>query len=471
MRLRLIIAVLGMWCFVSAWQGARAGDRPVPQNPEARRKRKRETLAWNQKTLVGAYDKVGKKDPRWDGLAREALELMARNVSKVSDKPTPLSEVRAALKKAVDAGCDDPLIVFNHVRYDPGKGEAQDRALADAVERMLQSGYPSVRKATALYKAAARKSGRAKTDPKAGEQARKEIDKALAMLSKSFAEDGAGTPLENVWLENIRLNATPVFTVTGSSLKDAYAHIDAALARAPAAKTVRLIYRGMIYKQYAWEARGNGFSNTVSPENFQKFHDRLLEADKALREAWTLNPRHTWIPTVMLDVAKGLELDRQVMELWFERAMTLDENNFWVCRAKLDWLSARWYGSNEETVAFGRACRDTRNMASGIPLLLAAAHLDVYRWLPKERQKDYIASKEVWNDLHGVYEDYLAQYPNDRLARTRYACFSWLSGHYAEAARHFKTLGDRLVPDKDFPEELLKYARTESYGKAGAAAG
>ena len=397
---------------------------------------------------------------------------MARNVSKVSDQADPAQRGPGRAQEGRGCRLRRPADRFQPRPVRPGQGRsprqgAGRRRGEDAAKRIpvgtqghgaVQVGGPEV-------------GTRRRPTPRRASKLGKRVDKALAMLSKSFAEDGAGTPLENVWLENIRLNATPVFTVTGGSLKDAYAHIDAALAKAPAAKTVRLIYRGLIYKQYAWEARGNGFSNTVSPENFQKFHDRLLEADKALREAWTLNPRHTWIPTVMLDVAKGLELDRQVMELWFERAMTLDENNFWVCRAKLDWLSARWYGSNEETVAFGRACRDTRNMASGIPLLLAAAHLDVYRWLPKERQKDYIASKEVWNDLHGVYEDYLAQYPNDRLARTRYACFSWLSGHYAEAARHFKTLGDRLVPDKDFPEELLKYARTESYGKAGAAAG
>ncbi len=52
-------------------------------------------------------------------------------------------------------------------------------------------------------------------------------------------------------------------------------------------------YRGTYYKEWAWEARGKGFADTVSPENAQKFHDRLEQADKALREAWRSTPSIT----------------------------------------------------------------------------------------------------------------------------------------------------------------------------------
>ena len=219
---------------------------------------------------------------------------MARSVSKASDPPPSPDEVRAAFKKAVDAGCDDPLIVFTNVRYNVmGPDKSSDKPLAEAVDRLLKSNYPSVRKATALYISAARKSTRAKTDPKAARESVGEVDRALGLLSRSFAEDGAGTALENVWLENLRNNVTPTLKVTEGSLKAVYDHVDAALAKVPAAKTLRLIYRGIFYKEYAWEARGKGFADTVSPENAQKFHDRLEEADKAMREAWRSTPSTT----------------------------------------------------------------------------------------------------------------------------------------------------------------------------------
>ncbi len=470
MGLRVIVALVGLFAVVPGWPEARGADAPIPQNRQARQKRLREALSWNEKTLVGAYDRVGKRSPRWDRQAREALGLMARSVSKASDPPPSPDEVRAAFKKAVDAGCDDPLIVFTNVRYNVmGPDKSSDKPLAEVVDRLLKSNYPSVRKATALYISAARKSTRAKTDPEAARESVGEVDRALGLLSRSFAEDGGSTPLEHVWLENLKNNVTPTLKVTEGSLKAVYDHVDAALAKVPAAKTLRLIYRGIFYKEYAWEARGKGFADTVSPENAQMFHDRLEQADKAMREAWALNPEHSAIPTVMIEVVKGLGSDRQDMETWFERAMNLDCNNVYACSQKLTWVSARWYGSDEEVVAFGRACRDTRNYPSGIPLLLVTAHWDVCDRLPEDQMREYLSQDKVWKDISGVYEEHLKRFPDHRAERTRYAAFGWLSKRYDEAARQFRTLGDGFVADKVFSEAFLKRARDESYSKAGAA--
>ena len=464
-----IVAMMGLFAVVPGWGEVRAADAAIPQNAQARQKRLRETLSWNEKTLVGAYDRVGKKSPRWDRQAREALGLMARSVSKADDPPPSPDKVRAAFKQAVDAGCDDPLIVFNNVRYNVlGPNKSSDKPLAEAVDRLLKSKYPSVRKATALYISAARKSARAKTDPKAAQESIGEVDRALSLLSRSFAEDGAGTPLEHVWLENLQKNVTPILKVTQGNSKGVYDHVDTALVKVPAARTLRLIYRGIFYKEYAWEARGTGFADTVSPENAQKFHDRLELAGKAMREVWALNPEHNAIPTVMLEVVKGLGTGRQDMEDWFQRAMTLDDNNVYVCSQKLDWLSARWYGRDEEVVAFGRACRDTRNYPSGIPLLLVTAHFAVCGRLPEYQMREYLSREEVWRDLSGVFEEHLKRFPSDRATRTRYAAFGWLSKRYDEAARQFRTLGDALVPDRYFSEAFLQRARDESNGKAGA---
>ena len=450
----------------SAFEPKAVAD-PIPQDRGLRMKLERETLVWNQRTLLGAYDRVGKKDPRWDARARQALEVMVRSVSHAEPRPAA-TEVRAAFKKAVDAGCDDPLVVFNNVRYNPLAGEAQDRALAAAVAALLKSDYPAVRKATALYTSAARKASRAKTDLAAANAATREIDRALELLAPSFAEDGAGTPLETVWLENLRTNAAPILAHTLGSLTAANDRIDAALAKVPAAKAVRLIFKGMYLKDHAWEIRGMGFADTVSTADFQKFHEWLTSAEKAFQEAWTVNPQHVWIPSAMVEVLKGLQSDRAVMEAWFQRAMALDDRNYSACSAKLGWLSARWYGSHEEAVAFGRACRDTHNVASGIPLLLASAHLDVYELLPETQKSQYMRSAEVWGDIRGIYDEHLKAFPDDRFARSRYACFCWLCGQYTEAAKHFRTLGDNLAADKHFSRALLEHARQESYARAGS---
>lgn len=41
-----------------------ADDKPIPQDIVRMEKRRRELLEWNRRTLQGAYDKIGKKDPK-----------------------------------------------------------------------------------------------------------------------------------------------------------------------------------------------------------------------------------------------------------------------------------------------------------------------------------------------------------------------------------------------------------------------
>ncbi len=45
-------------------------DQAIPQDRAKTEKRERERMEWHFRTSVGAYDKVGKKDPRWDDLAQ-----------------------------------------------------------------------------------------------------------------------------------------------------------------------------------------------------------------------------------------------------------------------------------------------------------------------------------------------------------------------------------------------------------------
>src|SRR4051812_25462947 len=65
--------------------GAHADDRPIPQDSVRQQQWYRDSLEFSRRTLGRAYEEVGKKDPRWDGLAREALEAAARLFSRAVD--------------------------------------------------------------------------------------------------------------------------------------------------------------------------------------------------------------------------------------------------------------------------------------------------------------------------------------------------------------------------------------------------
>jgi hypothetical protein len=166
---------------------------PIPQDAAVIEKCRHDLLAWNRRTLQDAYDRVGKKDPRWDEAARKALDLAARLVSLEVDPQVTFSDVYSAAKAAVDAGCDDPMLVYLYARTsvgadDPGPKEARRRAQI-AAQRLVTSRYPAFRRAVAL-----RFSGStALIGGNPGDANRKEaeraFDAALALLEESVASD------------------------------------------------------------------------------------------------------------------------------------------------------------------------------------------------------------------------------------------------------------------------------------------
>ena len=109
-------------------------NKPIPQDTVRMEKRFRERLEWNRRTLEGSYDWAGKKDPRWDPAAREALDAAARMFSFQVDPFVYLKDVHVPAKKAVDAGCDDPLILYLYARTSVGKDFPGD----DEYDRRLE---------------------------------------------------------------------------------------------------------------------------------------------------------------------------------------------------------------------------------------------------------------------------------------------------------------------------------------------
>ena len=97
-------------------QVAPGDEQPIPQDLAKIENRLREELEWNRRTLQGAYEKVGEKDPKWDKSACDALDLAARMFALQIDPIISYTDVANSAKVAIDAGCNDPLITYFYVR-------------------------------------------------------------------------------------------------------------------------------------------------------------------------------------------------------------------------------------------------------------------------------------------------------------------------------------------------------------------
>jgi len=180
--------------------------KPILQDPERQEQRRKEKLAWNQRTLRDAYEKVGKKDPRWDADARAALEIAARHFSSSLEPKSDLVSLHNATGDATIRGCDDPLILYLHAcssdpKTMPGPFEVNRRA-ENAAGAMRRSAYPAFRRSAALLLAARLRLDRPGAPPAARAEGVKWLDAALALLAVSAAEDERSPTLDDIWMDN-----------------------------------------------------------------------------------------------------------------------------------------------------------------------------------------------------------------------------------------------------------------------------
>ncbi len=435
--------------------------KPIPQDHARIEQRRRERLEWNRTTLQGAYDRVGKRDPRWDEPARKALDLAARMFSNQVDPFVSLADIYPSARQAIDAGCNDPLILYLYARTSvgPNNPSAEELTLRtrSAAEAMIASRYPPYRRAVAQTVLAEYSTSTSDVSPEAKAEAIRRLDAALDLLPESLKEDPPGFLRDEAWDRDINWNIQ-LRQKLGVEDRTAFEAVDARLAKVPGAEALRLAVRGRFFYFWGWKVRTNAFAFAVSEDQFQTFASRVQEARTALEAAWKLNHDQPKVAAFLLDIEKSIgNGDREVMETWFERAMTTDGDDEGACSTKLDWLDPKWHGGDsfDEMLAFGEACRATGNWRAGITLLDGDAHFAYWSHLPVEERVRYVRRPEVWSHLRSIYDEYLKHFPHDDTRRSKYAYFCFAGSFHHEAHAQFQALGDRLTTWTKFPNVPL----------------
>jgi hypothetical protein len=388
-------------------------------------------LDWNLKTLVDAYQKAGHTNPKWDEQARSALTEFARNRSR-STAPNEASRLIISnnCAAAVETGCDDPMVRYLYNRYcQTGSKQALADALCKGAQEMEQSSYPSIRK---FY---------------AWQRASQQIIVAYGY--------GTNIPPEvrrlPVWqdaqanlqatLSDLTMPPEEVYDCCHDFLdewKGSPEHYDALYHAMEKGfpenwkkSPMMMLLKGEAYIEMAWHARGGGYANTVTSNGWKLFGQRLTVAEKALTNAWQLNPNEPRIAVKMITVELGQGLGRDRMDLWFHRAMALDPNDYDACNAKLWYLEPKWYGSVEDMLAFGRECVHNKQWGGHVPLILMDAHLAVQKDFTDDSSKAaYWKQPEFWLDLKNAFDRFFELNPEETSWYHNYAWYAYQAGQW-----------------------------------------
>jgi hypothetical protein len=435
---------------------------------------------WVKEQLSDAYDRVGRHDPKWDASARLALSL---SVDMWGPPRVIGSGNRAqfeAATAAVEAGCDDPIVLFAYARtfLTFGKDAAacidHHRRAADG---LLKSGYGPYYKALsqlryADVRAEAVHEARVAAPDKAVGAGDRWADVAAHVnVALSVAKDLAkekDVPLDQ-WIDLGDTLSAVTDNYTGGVkwvIANAYPTFER-VAPPSAALTVK----GRLYTTWAFQARGKGAGSQVTAGNRRLMGERLAVAQEALERAWELDTSNAAAAARMIGVELGQGQGRARMEQWFKRAMDADPDSEAACNQKLLYLEPKWYGSPAEMLAFGRECVKGGRFRSDVPGTLRQAHIKLShythgRWLP-EQDAAYFQTPGVWVDLRAVHEGYLrAERDRDpTLTRNRYAHEACLCRAWADAVKMFAVIGDG-ADSRVWSQARFEAARAEAIAAA-----
>jgi hypothetical protein len=129
-----------------------------------------------------------------------------------------------------------------------------------------------------------------------------------------------------------------------------------------------------------------------------------------------------------LELAQGR--GRMVMEKWFKRAMALSPNFYDAAWLMAYYLEPRWYGTDEDTLAFGRTCVASTNWGGQVPVVLANTHRSLAAYYGRAESPEYWQRPSVWKDVSSSYDKFFRVNPNAVGWHHNYAKDAFLCGHY-----------------------------------------
>ncbi|HTH48674.1 MAG TPA: hypothetical protein VMB21_14270 [Candidatus Limnocylindria bacterium] len=405
----------------------------VAHHPEDRLK---ETARkWFMTNLVGAYERLGQRDPKWDEPAKTALKLMAEaRADRYAVDTDWQRDVSTLAQSALDQGCPDPLVRYAAVRYrvlNVKRSGAETAGELGEIARAMQGSsysgfvrfYAEVRAAEALKATLPDQESHRPEMEQVHYLRRNALTSLIEALHDHTTPDTEIGTMCRLLLDLVRLNK--------QQFPEFWDRLDPVLQEQWPKSAQADLLRAWFYQTYAWQARGNGFADKVTPEGARFFEARMKRADQALQSAWRKDDTEVRIPVEMIEVCTALNKSRREMEEWFQRAMLLAPDSHEACFAKLHYLKPVWYGSPEEMLAFGRECVSNPKWSGNVRLILVDAHayLSNYERKDKAARQAYWLQPGVWPDLRSAYEKFFAE-PQFQSWRQNYAldayrCQAW----------------------------------------------
>ena len=193
------------------------------------------------------------------------------------------------------------------------------------------------------------------------------------------------------------------------------------------------------FTEYAWHARGTGYSNAVTKEGWRLFGERLAKAKEVLDHSAHFEPKCPMWWRVRMTVALGQGWSWDEYEKLFQEAKAF-EPEFWSYDvAKATYLLPRWHGQPGEW-EYALASENERPKGLGLETYARVVNAmdDYYKNVFRETHVS-------WPQTRDGFELMRQRYPDSLEILNAYCRLACLAGDRVSARKLFDELGGRMI--------------------------
>lgn len=371
-------------------------------------------VAFMKRVVLQAYQKKAGKDPKWADAGLEFLQL--RTDTFYGDIQETQKKLADLGKAAFDAGCDDPMVLYWYadiLRQMRNLSEA--RACTERALKGFQSGQYSIDFVARSARRLLRNFG---NDPQ-------ETRRLTKLMTDSVVQTICLGPYNKNEQRLLFLHFNDPLDTQDLVLPQAI--FDAVKDSETASPWTINLLGGHLHLRKAWEARGGGYANTVTPQGWQGFEQNLAKARQHLQKAWGLDEKSPEPASEMIEVEMCSGSLRD-MQLWFDRAVSA-QFDYLPAYSQLRWgMRPRWHGTHQIMIDWARNRVKTGRFDTAVPFELYWVAVNIVDDLEGDWKKA-LSMPGLYDQLQQMFDGYTAADPDQAAwVRTHKAVLAWRVG-------------------------------------------
>jgi len=223
---------------------------------------------------------------------------------------------------------------------------------------------------------------------------------------------------------------------TDKDTLDHLAHLERWMKAHPESITPRIALATSLHR-WAWVARGNGLANTVTPEGWRLFEERIKEAQVVLEGSANI---HTMCPqwySEMMTVGLAQSWDAKRVKENFERGIQFEPGYYYLYLQYANYLLPKWDGNPGDASKFAKSSADRLGGEAGDLLYFQIATV-----LIKRGDGDFPIKQMDWGRIQRGYQALTTQFGVDRRTKNQLAFMAYKYRDVNVSRQQFALIGD-----------------------------